>query len=275
MSTQICYPLVHSDSELERLVEQGCFYGELTERLLFAAGIQTGMRVLDVGCGAGDVSFLLGLLVGPRGAVVGLDRSAPAIALAQRRAQHAGLDNVTFAQSELCDFPSPQLFDAAVGRFVLMYQTDPVSTCRHVAHQVRRGGIVAFQEMDCSRWPPARFPGSPLLARLSECFEKTYLGTGAEMQMGMKLPSVFAQAGLPVPQTRVESRLVASPDSPYYRLVAEFYRTLLPAMEGLGVTTASEIDVETLEERLRAEIRAFGTVVMTPPLVGAWARTIV
>ena len=39
-----------------------------------------------------------------------------------------------------------------------------------------------------------------------------------------------------------------------------------------GVATAAEVDVDTLEERLRAEVRALGTVALTPPLVGAWAR---
>ena len=39
-------------------------------------------RVLDVGCGAGDVSFLLARMVGPSGTVVGVDRSEDAVAMA-------------------------------------------------------------------------------------------------------------------------------------------------------------------------------------------------
>ena len=271
MTTDLQYPLVQTDREFDRLIEQGRFYGELTERLFIAAGIQPGMRVLDVGCGAGDVSFLLARLVGPSGRVTGIDLSSAAIASALKRAAGAGLTNVAFVEDELSRFASPVPFDAVVGRFILIYQSDPVAALRHVVTQVRRGGIVAFQETDCSRWPPARLPNPPLLARVSDWFQQTYVALGAEMQMGMKLPSVLQQAGLPMPETRVESRLVTDADSPYYRLIAEFFRMLLPTLEGLGVATAAEVDVATLEERLRAEIRAFGAVVMTPPLVGAWA----
>jgi ubiquinone/menaquinone biosynthesis C-methylase UbiE len=47
----------------------------ITERLLRSAGIEPGMRVLDIGCGAGDVSMLAAELVGSTGSVVGIDRN--------------------------------------------------------------------------------------------------------------------------------------------------------------------------------------------------------
>jgi ubiquinone/menaquinone biosynthesis C-methylase UbiE len=47
------YALGHNHEELQRLIGQSRFLGELTEELLRAAGIKPGMRVLDVGCGKG------------------------------------------------------------------------------------------------------------------------------------------------------------------------------------------------------------------------------
>jgi hypothetical protein len=59
------YPLGDSSAELARLERQAAFFGDLTEDLLRRAGIVQGMRVLDIGCDAGDVSLLTARLVGP------------------------------------------------------------------------------------------------------------------------------------------------------------------------------------------------------------------
>ena len=60
------YALGHSDGELERLSVQSRFVEPITRQFLQEAGISTGMRVLDVGSGAGDVAFLAADLVGER-----------------------------------------------------------------------------------------------------------------------------------------------------------------------------------------------------------------
>jgi SAM-dependent methyltransferase len=69
------YILGHDRDELDRLIDQARFFGDLTEEVLRRAGVEPGMRVLDVGCGTGDVLFLATRLVGPTGAVLGVDRS--------------------------------------------------------------------------------------------------------------------------------------------------------------------------------------------------------
>jgi cyclopropane fatty-acyl-phospholipid synthase-like methyltransferase len=84
------YPMGYSEGEFERLERQGAFLYDLTEDVLRRAGIKPGMRVLDVGCGAGDVSMLAGALVGPSGAVLGIDRSTQAVEIAKRRGAAAG-----------------------------------------------------------------------------------------------------------------------------------------------------------------------------------------
>ncbi len=84
------YILGHSADELDRLIDQARFFGDLTEHVLRSAGLAHGMRVLDVGCGAGDVSLLAAQLVGPRGSVLGVDRSAAPLASARARARGLG-----------------------------------------------------------------------------------------------------------------------------------------------------------------------------------------
>src|SRR5215471_14078196 len=86
------YVLGHSDIELRRLVMQSAFWGELTEDFFHRAGIDTGMHVLDIGSGAGDVAFLAARLVGPSGSVLGIDRSENAVKRASAWAAEHGLD---------------------------------------------------------------------------------------------------------------------------------------------------------------------------------------
>ena len=64
-----------------------------------AAGIRPGMRVLDLGCGVGDAAFVAADLVGPDGYVVGVDRSAEALARARIRAEQRGLAQVEFLRA--------------------------------------------------------------------------------------------------------------------------------------------------------------------------------
>lgn len=79
----------HSDRELKRLGSQAQLVDPITRRFFQEAGIVSGMRVLDIGSGTGDVAFLAAELVGPAGEVVGTDRSSVAIAAAKARAGNA------------------------------------------------------------------------------------------------------------------------------------------------------------------------------------------
>ena len=61
------YLMGRSDEETERLIQQSQLYEILTRRFFTDAGIGRGMRVLDVGSGAGDVAMAAAELVGAEG----------------------------------------------------------------------------------------------------------------------------------------------------------------------------------------------------------------
>jgi ubiquinone/menaquinone biosynthesis C-methylase UbiE len=90
------YVLGHSQREIRRLMLQAAILRSVTERLLRGAGISQGMRVLEMGCGAGDVAMLVAELVGPSGSIVAIDRNEEVIAVARERARTAKLHNVDF-----------------------------------------------------------------------------------------------------------------------------------------------------------------------------------
>src|SRR5712691_11188751 len=140
------YALGYTDAEQARLIRQATLNAPYTERLFREAGIGVGHRVLDLGSGMGDVSMLVSGLVGPSGEVVGIERDATSIERAQARVAAAGFRNVSFTQTDVSQIVSDKPFDAAVGRFILMFLPDPVSVLRSVAGLVRPGGVLAFQE---------------------------------------------------------------------------------------------------------------------------------
>src|SRR6478672_10339021 len=125
------YVLGHSAGELARLEKQAEIFAEATEDVLRRAGISKGMRVLDIGCGVGDVSMIAARLVGPTGSVLGIDRAGEALDSAKRRAAGGGYDWLRFAVADLHTFTTSERFDAVMGRFILMYLTDAAASIRN------------------------------------------------------------------------------------------------------------------------------------------------
>ena len=140
------YALGHSDRELRRLSVQARLVDPITKRFFTEAGIARGMRVLDVGSGVGDVAFVAAELVGETGTVVGTDRSGLAIALARHRAAERSLRTVSFREGDPTEMNFEEPFDAVVGRYVLMFQPDPVAMLRRVVAHAHPGGLVVFHE---------------------------------------------------------------------------------------------------------------------------------
>jgi ubiquinone/menaquinone biosynthesis C-methylase UbiE len=132
--------------EHERLSTQAEWYGQFTRRLLLHAGVEPGMRVLDVGCGAGDVSLLVSELVGDGGSVIAVERDEHALATARGRAVESGVGNIEFVLGDFREADvGNEAFDALVGRFVPMYQGDPGQAVASAARHLRPGGLVASQ----------------------------------------------------------------------------------------------------------------------------------
>ncbi|MFK0687810.1 hypothetical protein ACFX5Q_06335 [Mesorhizobium sp. IMUNJ 23033] len=88
--------------------------------------------------------------------------------------------------------------------------------------------------------------------------------------MGGKLFSTYLAAGLPVPQMISGARVEGGGESLGYEYIAQTVRSLIPAMERTGITTAAEIGIDDLADRLREEAVAHGACIMFPPMIGAW-----
>jgi SAM-dependent methyltransferase len=267
----IPYILVHSDREIRRLKNQADIINPITRRILTFAGIAPGMRVLDVGCGGGDVSLLLSELVGKTGHVTGVDRAPVALAAAERQAAAHSLKNLDFREGDPASMSFDQPFDAAVGRYVLMFQADPASMMRGVARHVRPSGLIIFHEPD---WAGVRStPPAPSYDQCCRWIVETFKRSGIETRMGDKLDAAFRKAGLGPPHMHLESIIGgANGGDDWARQTFELVVTMCPEITARGVASEVEVMISGLEQRMHHEIEA-GSVIVGRSEVGAWSRT--
>lgn len=262
------YPLGNTDAEHERLIRQAARVAPITERFFREAGIGLGQRVLDLGSGVGDVAMLVARLVGPSGEVVAIERDPNAVAKARARVTEAGFHNVSFSESNVDETLYGEPFDAAVGRFILMYLPDPVATLHSISQAVRPGGVLAFQE-PC--WVPvlAHLASLPLWFSTASLIDKA-MRASANHDMGTELYHTFVEAGLPEPAMRMELPVGKEP-----YLAQWYYDTLFslrPQMEQLHLPIESLGSLDTLVHRLQAEVAESKTVACWFASVGAWCR---
>ncbi|NNF12322.1 MAG: class I SAM-dependent methyltransferase [Gemmatimonadetes bacterium] len=273
------YLLGHDTRELRRLDLQGELYREVTLRALAEAGVKQGMRVLDMGCGSGDVSCLAAEVVGPEGEVLGIDRGEAAVEAATARATARGLTNASFRVAEIdraagIHRRAGGTFDALVGRFVLMHQSEAAATLSSAVHALKPGGIVVMIEswMDLIRARHSE-PHSPLYDEIVRFKCAVVEAAGADTRAGGRLRETFVAAGLPAPICRLDARLEGGPASAYYQYVEESVRSMLPEARRTGIAGFdSSGEVDGLAERLRLETTRAGGVLVVWPVVCAFSR---
>ncbi|MFC6017741.1 class I SAM-dependent methyltransferase [Plantactinospora solaniradicis] len=128
------------------------FFGPPGTELVRRAGVRTGQRVVDVGCGRGAVLVPAARAVGVTGRVVGIDLAPTMVELTRAEVRAAGLSQV---EVELGDAESPLLpageFDAVLGGFVVFLLPDPAAALRGYRRLLCRGGrigITTFANQD-------------------------------------------------------------------------------------------------------------------------------
>lgn len=265
------YTMGRSRGETDRLIEQAHLYEKVTLRMLRDAGVGSGMKVLDVGSGAGDVAFAAAQIAGPEGSVVGVDVNPDILEVARGRAEQAGHTNIQFIAGDARTLDLSPDFDAVVGRLVLMYLADPAVALKQFVAHLRPGGIVAFQEAELALYETAKNPDTPLSNQLVDWGLKVFQQSGANIGMGLELHRTFVEAGLPAPVAHLEAPAGAGPAWVGYEFLKHAFTSLLPLIETYGIATAEQLDLETLPERLQQEATSSGRLIMLPPHVTAYA----
>ena len=273
--TRESYPFKSSDEERQRLIAQGELVAPLTQRLFERAGITSGMRVLDIGSGSGDVAFSAARLVAPRGSVIGVDRDSAQVAFAEQRARADGLTNVRFIVGDFREIELSPAVDAVVGRLVLMYAADPLDALRRALRNLKTGGVIALQESVIDYDGPVLIePLDCLAAKAAEWFRAGFKHTGVHPRMGLRLFGLMRAAGLD-PSTEIDMLvpIQQGPEGALFSSLTSVVRSQMRAIVASGVATEAEIDIETLEKRLIADAPDCGVVgYFNLGHVGVWAK---
>jgi len=260
------YTLGNTDAEHQRLARQAAIFNPITERLFRAAGIGPGQRVLDLCSGAGDVAILVAKLVGPEGEVVGFERHDGSIARARERCAQAGLRNVTFHLGDVAEVAGQRPFDAAVGRWILMFVPDPVAVVRAASALVRPGGAIAFHEVSWESFLSRSAP-LPLTGAAVRLLRAAFLGTGADIEMGYMLRGVFKDAGLPLPVMHMETLLGGEADFSYW--LTDTLCSVLPHIDPANPLLEAVGEFTTLPARMLDEMQKNDAVIAWISMIGA------
>ena len=172
-----------------------------TAALFARAGLSSGMRCIDLGCGGGQVTLEIARLAAPGGSAVGVDMDQIKLDLARQAAAEAGLGNVEFRQLNVGEWNEPGSYDAVYCRFLLQHLTEPVDLLGRMWAAVRPGGVLIVEDADFDGWccdPPNE--GFDFFVRT---FSKVLRQRGGDAAFGRKVYGGFLAAGIPRPEVSV------------------------------------------------------------------------
>jgi ubiquinone/menaquinone biosynthesis C-methylase UbiE len=266
---QADYVLGHTSVEQQRLIRQARVLAPLTERFLRDAGISSGMRVLDIGCGMGDVTMIAAQLVGPAGHLTSIDLDQASIETAQRRAAAFGFENTSFNRADIAAYVPPNPFDAIVGRLVLQFVADPIAIIKRLYGMLRPGGILALQEPTWKLWLTYT-AHLPLRLSVTKVARDAFQAGGACTEMEQQLYQGFIAAGLHAPQLRVELPVGNNPE--FRNLLPDLLGALMPNIISKDLPIGHLGDLNTLKDRLDHELDEQNSFACYVALIGAFGR---
>jgi SAM-dependent methyltransferase len=258
------YLLADQPSELERLQLQSRVWEPSGRQLLTKVGDGSGLRALDVGCGALGWLRILSEWVGPSGQVVGTDIDERLLDGARLFLEAERIANVELAIDDL--FASrlePESFDLVHARYLIA----PLGRGREqvTSHRrlVRPGGLLVLEEWDLGSWhfnPPA-----PAAERLIRLLSEIFAALGGEAGRG--LPELLREIGIEQPE--LDAHVIAlKPGHPYLRLPLQFSVALEPRL----LEALSEDELASLRQESEDELAVPGRWGTTFTVIQCWGR---
>jgi len=161
------------------------------------------------------------------------------------------------------------LFDAVIGRYVLIHQSDPVGFLRAATRLLRPGGVLAFHEIEFGGL--RSLPNVEIWDKTADVIKDFFHRTLPHHDIANRLIDLFATVELPCPNTFCEVPVGGGAASPIYAWFAEGIRSVLPQIAQMGMATGDLMPIDSLESRLRAATVAKHGQVEGPAQICAWA----
>jgi ubiquinone/menaquinone biosynthesis C-methylase UbiE len=262
------YVLGYREEELERLKRQGSHLAQESSWLFDQLEPLDGARVLEIGCGPHGCLDELSRRVGTRGSVVGVERSAEAVAMANEMVASEGLTNVEVIERDARSTGLPRSsFDLVTSRLVLVNIPHPEQVVSEAVALAKPGCWVAFHEADwvCHLCEP------PLAAwnTLVDLFVRYSEQNGIDPYIGRRVPRLLRAAGIddveinPIVQ-------VCPPGHNGRSILLDFAENLSERLVSNGLV--NDVELRKLKADLAEHLADDDTVVITPLRLQVWGR---
>ena len=260
------YPMTYvfgnTHIEQQRLLDQAREFQQQAHWLLDRIGIQSGWRVIDVGCGPLGILDSLSQRVGVRGEVVGLEYVPRFAKAASAEIVRLGLTNVRVIQADaLTSGLARNSFDFAHERLVME------AILSEMVALVRDAGIVAVEEVDDASW--LCYPSHPSWDILVEIYHSAFGRHGGNVFFGRRLPEMLRSVGLEDVQCKVHVDIV-QPHGSRRKHLLSLLASLHDKVISLGLMAENELAVH--KAAIALHLDDTNTIVIDKLLVQSWGR---